>query len=41
MRGFLIVATALTVLGCSTSQPVYTATGAIGHAIDCSGLAQT
>jgi hypothetical protein len=41
MRGFLVVATALAITGCSTSEPVYTATGSIGHAIECSGLAQT
>jgi len=36
-----IIAGALILAGCSTSEPVYTATGSIGHAIDCSGLAQT
>ena len=41
MREILIVATALAISGCSTSQSVYTATGSIGHSIDCSGLAQT
>jgi hypothetical protein len=41
MMGFRIVAGALILAGCSTSEPVYTATGSIGHAIDCSGLNKT
>jgi hypothetical protein len=43
MRGLLGVTLAMALAGCAgqASQPVYTATGAVGHSIDCSGLAKT
>jgi hypothetical protein len=41
MRALLVSAAMLAVAACSSNKPVYTAEGTMGHAIDCSGLAQT